>query len=263
MGCRQMDFVSFKKIPNIRELSMTVTQKLHGSNAQILIEGDEVKVGSRNRWIDIGDDNFGFANFVLSNKQDFIERLGDGRHYGEWCGPGINSGEGLTEKRLLLFNFRRWAGKPLPLQVGIVPLIYHGEVSLLKINEIMDELKRSGSYLSPGFMLPEGIVIEIGNNLYKKTFDSEEVKWCGVVKVKPYKEKISVDHLLQPIRLQKILSREERYSGKFPLTLPDICRDYINDLIDEKQFDPDDQLVRKTISKRVYPFVKTVMLGAA
>src|ERR1043165_2902547 len=127
-----MEFKSFNKILHIGKLYMSITQKIHGSNAQILIEESpdsgwipaecgykdyNVYAGSRTRWLTPEDDNYGFCKWVMENRQELIEKLGPGRHFGEWAGPGINSGEGLKEKTLVLFNWRRWTGKELPARV--------------------------------------------------------------------------------------------------------------------------------------------------
>jgi hypothetical protein len=97
-----MEFKSFGKIEYIDSLQMVITQKIHGTNAQIYVyeEKGEIKVltGNRYRWLTIDDDNHGFCAFVEENKKDIIEKLGVGRHFGEWAGKGINAGEGLKEK---------------------------------------------------------------------------------------------------------------------------------------------------------------------
>src|ERR1700722_7041547 len=96
------EFRSFGKIERIGKLYMSITQKIHGTNAQIYIDCEEGKytiiAGSRTRWLTPEDDNFGFAQWVSENQVDLCLTLGIGRHYGEWCGKGINSGEGLNEK---------------------------------------------------------------------------------------------------------------------------------------------------------------------
>lgn len=98
------EFKAFGKILHIGKLYMTITQKIHGSNAQILIKRDDedqayhILAGSRSRWLTPDDDNYGFCKWVRENSIELIEKLGEGRHYGEWAGPGINSGEGLTKK---------------------------------------------------------------------------------------------------------------------------------------------------------------------
>lgn len=256
-----MDFVSFGKIPRLEmnSLWMTITQKLHGTNAQIYIQDNEIKAGSRNRWLTVGDDNYGFAFFVESNKEELIAKLGNGRHFGEWCGPGINNGEGLSEKKFLLFNHWRWEGKYLPEQVGTIPKLYHGMVLNSAIERIMDELRSEGSQLVLGFMNPEGIVIQIGECFYKKVFSPEDTKWTGQKKIPKVREIIDVSHLLQPIRLEKLLSRDENYLRDFPKSLVNISRDYVKDLIDEKQFDNEDEVIRKAVGKCAFPFIRDIV----
>src|SRR5271157_704064 len=110
------EFKSFSKIERIGKLYMSITQKIHGTNAQIYIDHNHdcscefphdiksmVLAGSRTRWLEPCDDNFGFAWWVQANRDELIAKLGEGRHYGEWCGKGINSGEGLQDKKFLLF----------------------------------------------------------------------------------------------------------------------------------------------------------------
>lgn len=259
------DFKSFGKIQNINKLYMSITQKLHGSNAQIYIYRDEnnelqLKVGSRNRWVTPEDDNFGFAKFVYENKEEFISKLGEGRHFGEWCGPGINSGEGLKEKQLFLFNWRRWQDAELPNRVSTVPLIHSGGLTQWIIDDVMSDLKTHGSKLVKGFMKPEGIVIEIGDQLYKKTFDCEVVPWKQVQKKEPKVHSgIDVSHLLQPLRLEKLLSKDSQYLEQYPDSLKTICSDYVKDLEEEDQIagsDEEKELIKKSLGKSIFPFIK-------
>lgn len=264
------EFKSFGKILHIGKLYMTITQKIHGSNAQLLIYKDEDgnlkhKAGSRTRWLDETDDNYGFARFCNENRDELVGKLGEGRHYGEWAGPGINSGEGLKEKTLCLFNWRRWVGKQLPNRVAIVPVLYKGAISLDSITETMEELKKRGSFLVPGYMKPEGVVVELDGQLYKNVFDEEETKWREKTKTLSEKgEEISVIHLLQPIRLEKLLSRDESYTRDYPTSLSRICSDYVKDLQEEKQFlaENEDDMKKelKALGKHIYYFVKAVML---
>lgn len=233
---------------------MTITQKIHGTNAQIRVyevvdptglndlvvfEGKNYKVqaSSRTRDIFVGDDNFGFARYVFDNKQEIVEKLGVGTHYGEWAGPGINSGEGLSEKKFVIFNHYRYpAERPLPPQMVVVPVLYHGPYDERIVSEAMASLKIEGSRLAPGFMRPEGIVIEVSGKKYKKVFEAEETKWTeGSAGPKPPKIEYDVSHLLQPIRLEKLLSKDERYLKNYPESLRDIVNDYQQDLIDEGQ----------------------------
>ena len=265
------EFKSFDKIENLTKLTMHITQKIHGTNASILIYKDgsgvlQLMTGSRTRWVYPHDDNYGFATFVHSNKDTFIELLGPGYHPGEWAGLGINSGEGLSEKTFVLFDHWKWPpGRALPPRTTVVPVLYSGPVDASKIQECMDDLRTNGSKLAPGFMRPEGIVVQIQGNRYKKVFDAEETQWtkpqssnAGLNK----KEEVDFSHLLQPIRLEKLLSRDERYAKQYPESLSSIAKDYIQDLVDEKQIDGDDSYVksiRKACSGQVFRFIKTFM----
>jgi hypothetical protein len=264
----EVEFKSFDKILHIGKLYMSITQKLHGSNAQIYIYKDEndelqLKAGSRSRWLHEGDDNYNFARFCNENREELLRTLGEGRHFGEWCGPGINSGEGLKEKTLCLFNWRRWIGKDLPDKVTVVPILYKGRISLDVINETMEKLKREGSMLCPGFMKPEGIVIELDGQFYKNVFDQEEVKWNEKIKMLSSKESVDISYLLQPLRLEKLLSKDEKYIREYPNSLGRICSDYVIDLEEEKQFksanEDEFKAEKKALGKQIFYFVKSIM----
>ncbi len=263
-----IEFKEFPKIPQIGKLYMTITQKLHGSNAQIYVFENEsgqldLMAGSRSRWLVPTDDNFGFAKFCTDRKQEIIEKLGLGRHFGEWVGAGINTGEGLKEKALYLFNWRRWVDKELPRGILTVPILYHGKISLEAIEETMLSLKESGSRIVAGYMKPEGVVIELDGSFYKKTFDNEEIAWkCKEKTERVYAEAPDVSHLLQPIRLEKILSRDEVYLREYPKSLSTICGLYVDDLQSENQITGNEEevrLVKKSLGKYVYPFIKSVV----
>lgn len=267
-----MDFESFGKILHIGKLYMSITQKLHGSNAQVYIYKDEngelqIKTGSRSRWVVEGDDNYGFAKFCAESRSELIELLGEGRHYGEWCGPGINSGEGLKDKTLCIFNWRRWIGKTLPPRVTTVPILYKGQISLDAINEAMEKLKTQGSMLCPGFMKPEGVVIEIDGQFYKNVFDLEEVKWNEKVKRLSSSDSLDVTYLLQPLRLEKLLSKDEKYIRDYPKSLGSICSDYVKDLEEEKQFksekEEDLNAEKKELGRQIFYFVKSIVNAMA
>lgn len=299
-----MTFKPFPKIANIKDMQITVTQKIHGSNAQVFIEEvkDEeffpdplvhslrqmttaelpntdgngmvvsdgklysLKTGSRTRWITPLDDNYGFAAFVYANKQEFVEKLGVGQHFGEWAGPGINSGEGLSQKTFVLFDW--WSfppERPLPLQTCVVPVLLQAKGDA-DLESIMDDLKANGSKLAPGFMRPEGIVVSIAGARYKKVFEAEETQWRGGEKEKKEcvakAERINIDHVLQPIRLEKLLARDERYIKEYPASLASLCSDYTTDLIEEKQItgtEDEIKAVRKALGSKLFGFIKSEM----
>lgn len=269
-----MEFKSFNEIARLSS-QVTVTEKVHGTNAQILIEsygttesapsGWIVKAGSRTRWITPEDDNYGFAAWVLDNREALIKALGPGRHFGEWYGSGINSGYSMTkgEKRFALFK-RSFADKELPPGVGVVPVLYRGPWTSTCVESCMDIL-RKGSVIAPGFTKPEGVVVRFERNgaMFKQVFEAEESAWKGSPKEK--KDRVEVDEtavnaLLQPIRLEKLISRDERYLREYPSSLPQIVKDYMADMEKEQQFEGVDEVVSKAARNRAFKWVKEVML---
>lgn len=277
------DFIPFPKIENIVKLKMSVTQKIHGSNAQIYItrhiDDDfgahwEIKAGSRTRWLTCDDDNYGFGKWVHDNQIELINVLGEGRHYGEWCGKGINAGEGLSTKVFVLFDWWKYSDKEKypyhpfisdTLRLRVVPVLYTGDFSYEIIDELMRDLKITGSRLTPPgwYMKPEGIVIDINGVKYKKVFDNEEIAWKRPIITREEKiEVINVDHLIQPKRLEKLLSRDEKYKREYPESLPSLVKDYIYDLIIEGQLiGESDQidLMRKALSRKMFNYIKSIM----
>lgn len=209
----------FIKYPKMARLSrdVVVTEKIDGTNAQIMIEtivpgeqslddptllatrdpGGELlqvlRAGSRSRWLTRQTDNFGFAKWVQEHA-DELWALGEGRHFGEWWGSGIQRGYGLPkgEKRFSLFNVQRWLsqhddGKRFaclcaneefaPACCHVVPILWTGPFDDREaIQHSIDKLARFGSRAAKGFMDPEGIVVYhmAGNVGFKKTIKNDE-----------------------------------------------------------------------------------------
>jgi hypothetical protein len=155
----EKEFKVFPKIPRY-EGTMTITEKIDGTNAQVAIfENGQVMAGSRNRWLSVTDDNFGFAKWVKAHEDTLRIGLGIGIHYGEWWGQGIQRGYGLKEKRFSLFNTKRWQGNPnLPACCQVVPLLYQGKISEWAIYTALTML-RGKSIAVQGYDDPEGIVM--------------------------------------------------------------------------------------------------------
>lgn len=191
--------IEFEAFPKMARLSreIVITEKIDGTNAQILITEDgKFLTGSRKRWITPDDDNFGFSRWAHDNKDDLM-KLGQGRHFGEWWGSGIQRGYGLPkgEKRFSLFNTSRWCKHgctPLsfptadpravryqevaPVCCDIVPELYRGTFCEDAWISAIDDLRVNGSVASPGFMKPEGVVVYhiAGNVGFKKTIEKDE-----------------------------------------------------------------------------------------
>ncbi len=223
-----MEFQKFDKIPRLSR-DIVITEKIDGTNAQIYIIsyksltmmydtdsyidhlkkqaiceiknlGEEfnnfyIFAGSRSRWLDTSSkgDNFGFAKWVEANAEELL-KLGEGRHYGEYMGKGIQRNYGLDEKRFALFNVGRWIkinedkGECLaegskiqacPNCCDVVPVLYRGMFDTVKIASVLEELRIKGSSIVPGYLNPEGIVIyhTASGRLFKKTiYDDEKPK---------------------------------------------------------------------------------------
>jgi len=173
------EFVGFPKIARLSR-DIVITEKIDGTNGSIYIgEDGEFLVGSRTRWITPDNDNHGFARWAYEHKEDLITKLGIGQHFGEWWGSGIQRGYGLTkgEKRFSLFNTHRWYNDRIrPACCGCVPILYQGDFDTNQIKMELIGLEINGSFVAPGFMNPEGIIIyhTAANMMFKKTILKDE-----------------------------------------------------------------------------------------
>lgn len=169
------EFMPFKSIGRLSR-EICVTEKLDGTNASITITEDgQFLTGSRARWIAPQDDNHGFSKWAHENKEELL-KLGNGTHFGEWWGQGIQRGYGLAEKRFSLFNVGRWNEDNKPECCYVVPTLYIGDFDTYRIDEVLINLKRNGSIAASNYLFPEGIVIyhKQANVLFKKTFEHDE-----------------------------------------------------------------------------------------
>ncbi len=150
--------LEFKEWPKIGRLNrdIVITEKIDGTNGaigiirepagslaqcgpdRVIIDSDWYRVyaQSRTRIVTPGNDNYGFAAWVRKHAVLLVKTLGEGIHFGEWWGAGINRNYRLTEKRFSLFNTGKWAADPgaLALQLAraegcpiySVPVLYTG-----------------------------------------------------------------------------------------------------------------------------------------
>ena len=202
-----MNLPEFKEFPKIARLNrdIIVTEKIDGTNGLIYInEENNIFAGSRTRWLDDHNDNFGFYHWVIENKEDLLQ-LGKGFHYGEWMGKGIQRGYRLNEKRFYLFNTLRWIDiytlpeaarreykdeyldkirkeynndklEYCPECCYVVPILYQGLFSQAMIENCLMTLKEKGSIAIPNYMNPEGVVIyhKVANMGFKVTIKNDE-----------------------------------------------------------------------------------------
>jgi hypothetical protein len=225
----QAEFKDFGKIARFRTARAIVTEKIDGTNAQVLVPVDPaapVLAGSRNRWVTPESDNFGFAAFVAEHAA-VLRRLGPGRHFGEWYGAGIGRRYGLTERRLALFNWSRYSNaalpEGLPPSVEVVPVLYDGPLDTAAISAAIERLYTTGSVLVPGWSKPEGAVVQVGDFRWKVTDNGDQHKGCAtdhrqVVKDAAAAERTKREAALSPIEDQ-MRRIEVRHDGRGEFTL--------------------------------------------
>jgi hypothetical protein len=204
-----MEFQEFEKIARLNR-EVIVTEKIDGTNGQVKIvpagaDGDQpnwdrtasvllngvrydIYAGSRSKWITPNADNYGFARWVYEHADELLQ-LGEGAHFGEWWGSGIQRRYGLTEKRWSLFNVGRWvdsrnaAMRPTltdkeayaPACCHVVPTLATG-IGTEPVGRALEVLHRNGSIAAPGFFKPEGIVAfhTHARTLFKVTLERDE-----------------------------------------------------------------------------------------
>ena len=174
-------FTPFPKIARLNR-EIVVTEKIDGTNASVIIVSDQLQqidqafvwrdglamlAASRTRLITPGDDNHGFAAWVMENSDELF-RLGEGNHFGEWWGKGIQRGYGVSKKYFSLFNTSIWSDPNVrPKCCEVVPVLYKGMFSQHMIDRCITEIELNGSiavkkaegYQRDPFMDPEGICI--------------------------------------------------------------------------------------------------------
>lgn len=167
-----VEFLAWPKIPRVENRKEFYTEKIDGTNACVIwsyADPDEktlvtylTEVGpislwcqSRSRFITPDDDNFGFAYWARNCANELL-KLGEGHHFGEWWGQGIQRGYGMDKKVFSLFNTKRWntSNPNRPSCCSVVPTIHASSVE-----EAKQKLIDQGSLAAPGFMDVEGIVV--------------------------------------------------------------------------------------------------------
>lgn len=213
------EFTPWPKIPRLRR-EMIITEKIDGTNACLVIreiqpnevDKDMIDMGftestdedgqpyeavcgifaqSRKRFITPDADNFGFATWVQTNAEALINKLGIGRHFGEWWGLGIQRGYDLNERRFSLFNIKKWDELML-WEHGLTEIGVHVVPTLNSISSPDDGypvfdtnvielevewLREHGSVAAPGYKDPEGVVVRhmMSGQMYKRLLENDDV----------------------------------------------------------------------------------------
>ncbi len=197
-----MEFTPFPKVPRLMR-NISISEKIDGTNASIWIGEDDtlrgvvdptivhqwdgydttyiMRCASRKRWIHPGkgSDNAGFAAWVSEHAEE-LTLLGQGHHFGEWWGAGIQRNYGMAYKKFSLFN-PQWLEEEAPSCVDVVPQLYEGVFDMAAIELELSDLGIRGSVAAPGFMKPEGIMVyhQHAHSLFKVTLDGDGHK--GVI----------------------------------------------------------------------------------
>lgn len=207
------EFTPFPKMPRLSR-DVVITEKIDGTNASIFIIprppiGSDITnviavnythllyAGSRTRWITPDSDNFGFAAWAKAKAEELF-KLGEGHHFGEWWGSGIQRGYGFKngERFFSLFNASRWVEHDQPTYsiknanpkapqtfterapacCKVVPTLYKGIFDTEVADMALSILRQLGSMASPGFMDPEGIILYhiAGRVGFKKTIKDDD-----------------------------------------------------------------------------------------
>jgi hypothetical protein len=219
---------SFREFPKIARLykgNIVVTEKIDGTNGQIYIVNGEcpdalatievdadsttgtesllysIFAGSRSRWLSRGKgDNFAFAHWVAENAYALATGLGEGRHFGEWWGRGIQRGYNQADRNFSLFNVGRWftpggvgqmpdldtedLPNPVPAVPGLstVPIVYYGPWfgrAADPVSEALRRLQYSGSTLDSRTPAEGVMVFHEASGLYLKAPVDENHKGTG------------------------------------------------------------------------------------
>lgn len=174
----------FQPWPSIARLdrSIIVTRKINGSNGAIGIHDNSdgtftIWAQSRNKIITPGKstDNAGFADWVESNSDTLVIDLGEGLHFGEWWGKGIQSGYGGREKTFSLFNTSRWSNSEfITPNLEVVEVLGTSEYFDTElIRECLTKLELRSKETG---IEEEGIVVfhTHGNLMFKKTIKKDD-----------------------------------------------------------------------------------------
>jgi len=171
-----VEFKAWPKIPRENPFAVTISEKINGTNACIIItDGVIVGVQSRKRLITPESDNYGFAQWVEDHRAE-LETMGDGYHYGEWAGLGIQKDElKLGVKKLFLFNTFRWnENNPnLPSCCDVVPVLFQGQLTPETIPSLLESLDADED------VTHEGVVVyyHAFRKYTKHTIKSPNGKW--------------------------------------------------------------------------------------
>jgi hypothetical protein len=170
-----LEFRPWPRITRDNPFNVVITEKIDGTNACVIIQdGKLVGVQSRKRLITPEQDNHGFAAWAYAHENLLVE-LGDGYHYGEWAGPGIQKNPLKLEQRtFFLFNTFRWCSHNIPSCCSVVPILFEGLMDHTTVPTLLEHLKEDTE------VEHEGVVVYYPafDKMTKHTIKSPNGKWA-------------------------------------------------------------------------------------
>ena len=176
------EFKKFQKIKREEMLYVRCSQKINGTNCHVVFDNGKWLAASKNRYLKKDSDHFGFYRFVEENYIELFNILGPGTHYGEWCGKGIQNGEGLSNRHWVLFsqkyvNILNFTKKNI-LENHIcykAPIIIQGRPVDFRLKTVKEIENKALNFISRGSFFSdcpaEGIITQIeGESVFYKSY---------------------------------------------------------------------------------------------
>ncbi len=188
------------KIPEIENDRFVVTEKIDGSNFQIILEkGNDPQFGSRNRLLKLSDECFDFQRAVIRNcsvQIQLLQTLVDNSPYfdtinlyGELYGSGIHRRISYSDSKHFLPFYMKVDGKGLDFKssqlllknAGIedwwVPIINDNITLDEALNIDVESISTGVKQVADGNRLIEGIVIEPYRSVYEIGIDGDKSRF--------------------------------------------------------------------------------------
>ena len=166
-----LEALQLKKFDSIPRLyrNVTITEKIDGMNCgihilkadkymsssesgalfSICIDGQwwHVSAQSRRALLYFDSDQHGFAAWVFQHARELIALLGEGSHYGEWWGKGIERSYHQSRNYFSLFNTKFWNRENTKHIDGlqVVPVLYDGPYDDRVNYYALEQLRINGS----------------------------------------------------------------------------------------------------------------------
>lgn len=224
-----MNFLKYQHVEKIDTIEtrgiengmVYVFPKIDGTNGSIWIENGEIKAGSRNRELDIENDNAGFYQWVLNQKcfYDFFKVFPNARLYGEWLVPHtLKTYREDSWKKFYVFdvmrddetyiNYEEYIKILSEFNIDYIPAIC--KIENPDISKLPELLQKNIFLIKDNSGIGEGIVIK--NYDYKNRFG--RITW-GKIVANEFKDNHSKNQDFGIAELKQKSNIEEKIINKF------------------------------------------------